>query len=210
MTGGFSPINDAARDPGFEGARRGDAYNPCMFHAFTSSLQAAAVERVTLLLNHVMATEPVFPGRLRAHEGRAVRLQLDAWPPLLPTLPQLCFRVTPAGLFEWCGNEPMADVDLRVRLDAANPALAVAQWATGEPPRVEVQGDAQLAADLSWVAEHLRWDVQDDLARIVGQAPAHELARVGRALAGGLREAAGRFSGRAASRAANEPRPGSR
>ena len=182
-----------------------------MFHALTSSLQAALVERFVLLLNHVLAAEPVATARLRPHTGRSLQLQLDAWPALLPALPALCFRITPAGLLEWCGAEPLPSPDLRLCLDASNPALAVAQWASGERPRVDIQGDAQFAADLSWLMDNLRWDVQDDLARLVGQAPAHQLARVGTRLAEGLREAVRTLaSGFAARNAAGGPGPAPR
>jgi ubiquinone biosynthesis protein UbiJ len=165
------------------------AYNPAMLEPLTSSLRAAAAERLALLLNHVLAAEPAATERLRSHSGRSAQLQLSGLPALLPLLPELSFRVTPAGLLEWCGSEPPAEPDLRLRLDAANPTLALAQWAAGEKPQVELQGDARFAADLSWLMDNLRWDVQDDLARVVGRAPAYELARVGKQLASGLRAA---------------------
>jgi len=43
--------------------------------------------------------------------------------------------------------------------------------------------------------DNLRWDVEDDLARFIGDGPAHELARIGGALAAGLREAVGMLAG---------------
>jgi len=203
----FSLIGSAgqARGRGTEGV---GAYNPCMFRTLTSALQATLAERLALLLNHVLAAEPAATERLRAHSGRSLQLQLDGWPALLPAFPELAFRVTPAGLLEWCGLEPPASPDLRLRLDASNPALALAQWAQGERPRVDVQGDAQFAAELSWLMDNLRWDVQDDLARLVGEAPAHEIARVGKLFAGGLREAVRVLSGWAVR--AGEPGPGPR
>jgi len=180
-----------------------------MLHAIASSLQTAFVERVLLLLNHVLAAEPVATQRLRSHSGRTMRLQLDGWPTLLPTLPELAFRVTPAGLLEWCGLEALADqADLRLRLDASNPALALAHWATGQKPRVDVQGDAQFATDLSWLIDNLRWDVQDDLARLVGQAPAHEIARVGRVFAEGLRSTVRTLASWATRSPPGDPGPG--
>lgn len=179
-----------------------------MIHAIISSLQTASIERITLLLNHVLAAEPVAADRLRAHAGHCIRLHLDGWPALLPALPQLAFRITPAGLLEWSGSEPLDGADLSVRLDASNPAQMLAQWAGGARPKVEVQGDAQLATDLSWLMDNLRWDVEDDLARIVGQAPAHELARIGAALAQGLRDAVRTLSGWTAGRGPSEPGPG--
>ena len=170
-----------------------------MIHALTSALQSVLAERLTLLLNHVLGAEPVATARLRAHAGRMLVLRFEGWPALLPPLPPLAWRVTPAGLLEACAHaDTTAQPDLRLGLDASNPALALAQWsASGDWPRVEIQGDAQFAADLSWLMENLRWDVQDDLARLVGQAPAHELARIGRLLAGGLRSALGLLPGAA-------------
>ena len=134
--------------------------------------------------------------RLRGQAGRTLRLQFDGWPALLPPLPQVAYRVTPAGLLEACtGSALPAESDLSLTVDAANPALALARWsASGELPRVDVSGNAQFAADLSWLMENLRWDVQDDLGRIVGQAPAHELARIGRLIAAGLRGTLGSLS----------------
>lgn len=186
---------------------RAVAYNPCMFHALASSLGSALAERLTLLANHVLSAEAAATRRLRAHDGRSLRLQLDGWPALLPPLPDLVFRVTPAGLLEWCAADAPADVDLQLRLDASNPALLLARLASGEQPRVDVRGDAQFAADLSWLMDNLRWDVQDDLERIVGPAPAHEIARIGRALAAGLRQTLRTLSG-LASRAAPDGRSG--
>jgi ubiquinone biosynthesis protein UbiJ len=206
--GAFSLIGGAPQAPDKGGKADAGAYNPCMFRILTSGLQVAFAERLALLLNHVLAAEPAATERLRAHGGRSLQLQLDGWPALLPPWPELAFRVTPAGLLEWCGSEPPASPDLRLRLDASNPALAMAQWAAGERPRVDVQGDAQFAADLSWLMDNLRWDVQDDLARLVGEAPAQEITRVGKLLAGGLRETVRALSGWATR--AGEPGSGPR
>ena len=171
------------------------AYNPCMFNGLNILLGNAAIERVTLLVNHVLASEPIAMQRLRAHAGRCMQLHFDGWPAMLPPLPAAAFRVTPAGLLEWCGAELPAHADLRVSVDASNPAQALAQALTGERPKVDVSGDAAFAADLNWLFDNLRWDVQDDLARIVGQAPAREIARLGAGVAAGLREAARTLSG---------------
>jgi ubiquinone biosynthesis protein UbiJ len=55
---------------------------------------------------------------------------------------------------------------------------------------MEIRGDAALAAEVGWLAENLRWDVEDDLARIVGELPAHQLAKAARWMA----DAARRFA----------------
>ena len=171
-----------------------------MLHSLNSLLGEAAIERLTLLVNHVLAAEPVATQRLSAHAGRSIQLNFEGWPALLPALPATAFRVTKAGLLEWCASEAPVEPDLRVRVDASNPALTMAQALAGTRPQVDVAGDAAFAADLNWLFDNLRWDVQDDLARIVGQAPAREIARVAGGIATGMREAAKAVSGLVARR----------
>ncbi len=155
-----------------------------------STFGQAAIERLTLVANHVIASEPIATERLRAHAGRCMQFHLDGWPSVLPPWPPLTFRVTPAGLIEWCGEEaPTGEPALRVAIDASNPALALLQAAGGTRPKVDVSGDAAFATDLNWLFVNLRWDVQDDLARVVGAAPARELTRVAGGVAAGVREA---------------------
>jgi ubiquinone biosynthesis protein UbiJ len=158
------------------------------------------MQRLTLFANHVIASEPAASSRLAAHTGRCLQLHFEAWPSLLPPPPSAAFRVTPAGLVEWCGAEGCTNPDLRVTIDASNPALALAQAVAGTRPKVDVAGDAAFATDLNWLFDNLRWDVQDDLARVVGQAPAREIARIAGGIATGMREAAKALSGLAARR----------
>ncbi|HEY9238799.1 MAG TPA: hypothetical protein VIP10_08185, partial [Burkholderiaceae bacterium] len=102
-----------------------------MFHSLHALASQAAIERLTLVANHVIAAEPVAVERLRAHAGRCITFHVEGWPTLLPPWPALAFRVTPAGLIEWCADEPVADPALRVTVDASNPALALAQAFAG-------------------------------------------------------------------------------
>jgi ubiquinone biosynthesis protein UbiJ len=73
--------------------------------------------------------------------------------------------------------------------DAANPARVFVESLSGQRPPVAVVGDATLATDVSWLMDNLRWDVQDDLARFIGDAPAQQITLVGGRIAGGLRDA---------------------
>jgi ubiquinone biosynthesis protein UbiJ len=177
-----------------------------MLHTLQQLLGTAVMERFVLVLNHVLAAEPVAVQRLKPHAGRCIRLQLSGWPSLLPPLPELAFTVTPAGLIEWCATGAPPAPDLCVTIDASNPARLVARGIAGQRPPVDVAGDAGLATDVSWLIDNLRWDLQEDLARLIGPAPAHELARVGRLFADGLRDAVAAF-GTLASRARGDARP---
>ena len=163
-----------------------------MLHNLGALLEPAVMERVTLALNHVLAAEPVATGRLRPHAGRLVSVRLAGWPALLPPPPQLRWQVTPAGLLEWQGPSAAtagAAPDLSLEVDAANPALLVARALAGEQPAVQVEGDAQLAGDVNWLMQNLRWDAGADLERLFGPVVAQQLVRLGSALAGGVRGA---------------------
>ena len=152
-------------------------------------LAPALAERLTLLLNHVLAAEPVASERLRPHSGATLSLTLQGWPSLLPAPPALAWRVTPAGLLDWCGPAGVDAADLAVKLDAGNPAAVFARALGGEPPLVQIDGNAHLAAEVNWLLQNLRWDVAADLDRLFGPQLAQPLHQVGRMLASALRAA---------------------
>lgn len=169
-----------------------------MFHALLEPLAGALsrtfgpalLERANLWLNHVIAAEPVAVERLRPHAGRCIELRVQRQPRWWGELPVFAYRVTPAGLLEWCGDgQPVPGADLVLEIDASEPAHDVVRWLEGERPGLAVHGEAALAADVSWLVENLRWDAQDDLARLIGPAAAHEAARLGTLATAGLREA---------------------
>jgi ubiquinone biosynthesis protein UbiJ len=165
-----------------------------MFHVSVPPFVAPAViDRLTLLLNHVLSSEPIAMYRLRPHAGRCIEITLVDLPARLPAPPVLVFRVTPAGLLESCAARPAEGVDLQLRLDASNPFRLVAQGLLGERPRLELQGNAELATELNWLVDNLRWDVEDDLARVVGHGWAHQIAGVASTLAAALRGAVRRL-----------------
>jgi ubiquinone biosynthesis protein UbiJ len=104
--------------------------------------------------------------------------------------PAALFLVTPAGLLEWCdaqGDANAVPADLQLQVAAANPVLLMVRLASGERPPVDVQGDAQFANDINWLVDNLRWDLEADLARVIGTVPARQLAVLGAALTAGLR-----------------------
>ena len=160
-----------------------------MLHSLNAMLAPALSERLTLLINHVLAAEPVATERLRPFSGATLCLRLQSWPSLLPAPPALAWRITPAGLLEWCGSAEPDAPDLLVSLDAANPALLLARAMGGEPPAVQIEGDAQLAAAVNWLLQNLRWDVAADLDRLFGPQLALPLHQLGRMLASGLQAA---------------------
>lgn len=165
-----------------------------MFNELRDALAPAVMERLTLLLNHVLSREPAATQRLQAHAGAVLQGIPQAWPSLLPTPPQAMFRITPAGLLEWVAQAPPQAPNLRVLVDAANPAALALSVLSGKVPSVHVEGDSRLAADIDWLVANLRWDLADDLQALFGPAVAQVLSGLGAGLRAGLDSAMRRGS----------------
>ncbi len=123
-------------------------------------------------LNHLLAAQSWATARLQPHAGDAVRLELGG------TVVELA--VTADGLLEPAADRPPA-VTIGVPLAALPRLLARDPQARRA---VTVTGNVGLAADLEYLFANLRWDVEADLSRVVGDIAAHRIGRAGRAVAG--------------------------
>lgn len=142
----------------------------------------ALQDRLVLLINHVLSRENVAVQRLRPMAGRGLVVHLSGWPRLLPAVPNLMLGVTPAGLFERLDAPPAGPGHLRIEIDASNPAKLAMGALNGVTSDIHVQGDAAFAGEMHWLMDNLRWDIEDDLAGIVGPLAARQLGQFGRAL----------------------------
>jgi len=133
--------------------------------------------RIVLLLNHILQQEPEAQARLARQKGRIVHVQ---WRSVAITL-----IATPVGLLDLAPAQAHADLNLSLTEPSA--LALVQQLMRGDKPAVRVEGDVQLAAEVNWLADHVRWDLEEDLARLLGDVPAHVLADGVRSLVRGLR-----------------------
>jgi ubiquinone biosynthesis protein UbiJ len=134
-------------------------------------------QRLVLFLNHVLMQEKQAQERLLRHKGRVVHARWGVF--------ALDLIVTPAGLVDRA--LPSARADLLLTVETESPLTVAQSVLSGKAPPVRIEGDVQLAAELGWLAENLRWDVEEDLSRLIGDAPAHGLANAGRRLLAGLK-----------------------
>ena len=150
-------------------------------------------QRLVLLLNHVLLQEKQAQDRLLRQKGRVVHLRWGLF--------AIDLIVTPAGLVDRA--PAFSKPDLVLSVAAESPLVVVQSALAGKAPPVKIEGDVQLAAEIGWLAENLRWDAEEDLSRLIGDAPAHALADGGRRLAAGLKQllAKGPFSSSAPSAA---------
>ncbi len=145
-------------------------------------LMPALQDRLVLLINHVVSREPIAAARLKPLAGRSLVVHIANWPKLLPAAPDLVLGVTPAGLFERLDAPLTGPGGLRIEIEGANPARLALGALNGTAPSVSVQGDAAFAGEMHWLLDNLRWDIEDDLAGMVGPLAARQLAEFGRTL----------------------------
>lgn len=157
-------------------------------------LTREANRRVLTLVNHVLMQEPAATERLRRKANSTIQMRWRAQ--------QLSLRITSAGLFELCAG--LTSADLSVELAQPAPSELASALMSGNKPSVRIEGDVQLAAELNWIADHVRWDLEHDLARLIGDAPAHTLASACRSVQPALR----RFAASMPWRSSSEPRSG--
>lgn len=142
-------------------------------------------QRLVLFLNHVLMQEKEAQDRLARKKGSVVHIRWGLF--------ALDLLITPAGLLDKAN--PAAKPDLAMTLAVDSPVTLLQSVMAGKSPPVKIEGDVQLAAELGWLAENLRWDFEEDLSRVVGDIPAHAMAdaakRVGQAVKSFLASAPG-------------------
>lgn len=124
-------------------------------------------QRLVLLLNHVLMKEPQATARLARVAGRTLSFSWRQF--------SIGLTVTPAGLLDRVADLPSPDLSLTLT-DESPLTLARAVLA-GDKPAVRIEGDVMLAAEVNWLVDHVRWDIEDDLARLLGDAPARALVQ---------------------------------
>jgi ubiquinone biosynthesis protein UbiJ len=130
-------------------------------------------------VNHLLVREPWARAQLAPYAGKQARFTA---PPF-----SVVVRVAPGGLLEPAPSASRDgdalpgtpdDVTITVLPDAL---AAVFQGGTAAIMKhVRIGGDAEFAATLGKLAEHVRWDPEEDLARVFGDAPAFRMTRTAR------------------------------
>ena len=128
--------------------------------------------------NHVLRATPVALERLRRHAGRTVSFALGP--------AEVVFTLQTTGELEPAIAGARRDLEVRVS-PFLLPRLAAGEEAAFR--EIDMQGDMELAQEISFLLRNLRWDAEEDLARVVGDIAAHRIAGAARALAHGAREA---------------------
>jgi len=136
-------------------------------------------------LNHVLRSAPLAMERLGKHAGRTAAFHVG------PVT--LAFTVQTTGEVAAAPEGTAHDLDVRIS-PFLLPRLAAHEEAAFR--EIEMQGDMELAQEVSFLARNLTWDAEEDLSRMVGDIAAHRIVATARAFIGwsadtGLRMAQG-------------------
>jgi ubiquinone biosynthesis accessory factor UbiJ len=147
--------------------------------------------RMVLLINHVLMQEPEAQARLARQANRVAEARWRNFVMRVVT--------TPAGLMDTA--PPSAQADLTLTLTQESPWELAQAALRGDKPPVRIAGDVEFAAEINWLVEHVRWDLEEDFSRLIGDAPAHAIGTGARAMVGALRQ----FVGQAPAAGAQPP-----
>lgn len=109
------------------------------------------------VINHLLAQQPWARQRLLSHAGKQAEVKVSGQ--------HLRFRITDGGELEAGTTDAPSDVSIELGYGALK---ALTEGVDGVMAHVRLTGNAELADTLSFVARHLRWDREADLARLFG------------------------------------------
>jgi len=136
-------------------------------------------------LNILLESEPWARERLAPFAGEVLELRA-------PPLPALRFAVTPEGKLA-AAPDAAASPSLVVTVGPDAPAAAL----KGEEHllrAVRIEGNARLASEVMFLLRHLRWDAEEEVAKVVGDVAARRVTRLARAFAAWHADAAQRIA----------------
>jgi ubiquinone biosynthesis protein UbiJ len=136
-------------------------------------------------LNRLLQSEPWARERLLPFATETLELRA-------PPLPALRFTIAADGCL---GTAPPAAEPSLVVTIQPEALVAAAKGEDHLLRSIDVAGNARLASEVMFLSRHLRWDVEEDLAKFVGDAAAHRMVRLAKDAAAWHADAARRLAG---------------
>jgi ubiquinone biosynthesis protein UbiJ len=134
-------------------------------------------------VNHLLGHEAWARERLQAHSAKTLAIHIAPFG-------ALSLRIGTDGLLEAAAAG--APPDLRLDLNAGS-MLGLMRGDAAAMREVKIIGDIELAECVQFLFRNLRWDIEEDLSKIVGDAAAHRSVESGRAFFNWQRDSAQRM-----------------
>lgn len=143
------------------------------------------------MLNKLLQREGWARDRLSRHAGKTVGFKVGGF--------TMRLSIQADGLVQASDEAVLPNVTLTIPAHqlAELPGVLRARDPSLLTELLHVEGDAGLAQVVSELARDLRWDVEDDLSRVVGDVAAARMVQAAGALKAGAQTAASRLAGNA-------------
>lgn len=128
-------------------------------------------------LNHLIASETWAVERLRKHAGAQLLVAAGPF--------SVRLGIDHSGFFHLTSAASEPDVRLTLPADVVVRAFVERDKLFS---LIKLEGSVDVAESLAFVFRNLKWDVEADLAGVIGDIPAYRLARIGRSLASALHQ----------------------
>jgi ubiquinone biosynthesis accessory factor UbiJ len=139
-------------------------------------------------LNHLLEAEPWARERLAPFASETLELRA-------PPLPRLRFTIAADGRLAAASRDQSPAAEPSLVITVRPDALAAAVKGEDHLLRsIDVAGNARLASEVMFLVRHLRWDAEEDVAKVVGDAAAHRLVAMAREVAAWHADAARRIA----------------
>ena len=139
-------------------------------------------------LNALLESEPWARERLMPFTGESLELRA-------PPLPTLRFTIAADGKLVAGGPDAKLEAKPSLVITVGPGALPAAIQGEEHLLRaVDVAGNAQLASEVMFLFRHLRWDAEEEAAKVIGDVAAHRLAKFARGVAAWHVDAAHRIT----------------
>ncbi len=125
------------------------------------SSSAGAASAINHLLSRASWTAP----RLAAHVGKTAAFQVSP-------ITTIALTVQDSGSVTAAAPEAIADATFAL---SAGLAARIAAGDGSAWDEVSASGDGEFTRDIGFLARNLRWDVEEDLSRVVGDIAAHRI-----------------------------------
>lgn len=129
------------------------------------------ISPVSAAINHLLAREPWAREKLARHAGKVA--VFDAG------LVALRLKAAADGMVEDATADEPQNVTIRVKLSDLPVILQNREHAFSY---VQIEGDADFANTVSQLSENLRWEAEEDLAKLVGDTAAVRIAGTARSV----------------------------
>jgi ubiquinone biosynthesis accessory factor UbiJ len=123
-------------------------------------------------VNHLLARESWARERLAPYAGKTARLSCS------PVT--LMLLVGPDGYLSAVEENEAQQFDVTVSVPGDALPAFVQGGQAAVMKHVKIEGDAEFATVIAKLAEHLRWEPEEDLAKLIGDAPASRIASLAR------------------------------